>query len=785
MYVRSIPFGIPTYLFQTELAINTHTMVADIHRNVLKNQEGSCSQHHPVSCLRFPQCPSTHHPQTPARYAKIRSMRSTILRFHSIPPGELPPPPPWACFGRDQIIEEIIRLAEHFDPIALIGAAGIGKTSICLTILHHDRIKERFGDNRRFIRCDQFPATSAHLLGRLSKVIGAGIENPEDLTPLRPFLSSTKMVLFLDNAESILDPQGTEAREIYSVVEELSRFSNICLGITSRITTVPPRCKRPEIPALSMQAACDIFYSIYGGSERSEIINDLLQRLDFHALSITLLATAASHNRWGFDELAKEWNVHRARVLRTDYNESLSATIELSLASPTFLKLGPSARELLGVVAFFPQGVDKNNIDWLFPTIPDRKTILDKFCVLSLTHRNGNFITMLAPIRDYLCPRDPKSSPLLCATRDRYFSRLSVDLEPNEPGFGEARWIRSEDVNVEHLLDIFTSIDTNSIDVWDACSNFMMHLYWHRPRLVALRQKIEQLPDGHCFKPDCLFWLSLLLESVGNDAERKQLLTHLLKLDRARGDEESVARTLRSLSNTNRLLGLREEGIQQAREALEIWEQLGDTVGQAWCFNDLAFLLYDDGQLGAAGEAACRLIALLPEEGEELLVSRSHRHLGEIYRSTGDGEKAIHHFKTALGIASPFNWHEELFWVQYSLADLFLREDRLDDAYVHIERAKSHAIEGSAYNLGRAVCLQAEALYRQRRLGEAKSQAICALETFEKLGAADDWNFCRDMLQRIEGSLKIRVTSGEPDSSGEYQRIECLSLPERHYFEEC
>jgi hypothetical protein len=152
------------------------------------------------------------------------------------------------------------------------------------------------------------------------------------------------MILFLDNAESILDPQGTDSGEIYAVVEELSRFKNICLGITSRISTVPPHCKRPTVPTLSMESACDIFYAIYSNGGQSDIISDLVKRLDFHALSITLLATTASHNAWDYDRLAKEWDTHRVGVLRTDYNKSLAATIELSLASPTFRQLIPPSK---------------------------------------------------------------------------------------------------------------------------------------------------------------------------------------------------------------------------------------------------------------------------------------------------------------------------------------------------------------------------------------------------------------------------------------------------------
>ena len=629
------------------------------------------------------------------------------------------------------------------------------------------------------MRCDKFPASPTHFLRRLSKAIGTGVENPEDLGPLRPFLSSKNMLIILDNAESILDPQVTGAQEIYAVVEELGQLSNICLCITSRISTFPPVCKWIDVPTLPMEAACDAFYGIYNRGERFDMVSNILEQLDFHPLSITLLATVAHQNKWDTARLVSEWGERRTDMLETAHNKSLAATIELSLSSLMFQELGPDARDLLGVVAFFPQGVDEGGLDQLFPTIANRKDIFDKFCVLSLTYRSDGFVTMLAPLRHYLCPKDPMSAPLLCSTKDHYLNRLSVNVDPNRPCFEETKWIVSEDVNVEHLLDVFTTVDTTSDDTWSACVNFMEYLYWHKLRLVVLGPKIEGLPDDHPMKPQCLFELARLFQGVGNYAKGKRLLTRNLKLLRARENghraviqllrkkqrkrnDLQIARTLSRLSGVNCQMDLYEEGIQQAKEASKVFERLGYTMSQASCLIRLAWLLRDDGQLDAAEEAAFRAIDLLPEEGDLFLICKFHRVLGRIHYSKGEAEKAIHHFEAALGTASSFNWLNQLFWVHYSLAELFFDQGRLDDAHAHIERAKSYVVN-DAYLLARALQKQAWFWHQQGRPKEAKSEALRALDVFEKLGAVDDVESVRGLVRDIDNL----ASSDGSDDSGE------------------
>jgi hypothetical protein len=105
----------------------------------------------------------------------------------------------------------------------------------------------------------------------------------------------------------------------------------------------------------------------------------------------------------------------------------------------------------------------------------------------------------------------------------------------------------SEDVSVEHLLDIFTTIDVMPGGEWDACANFMQHLFWYKPRPVVLGQKIEAPADDHPSKLGFLFQLSRLFLMVGKYTQPKRLLARVLEFSRGQGDDRKLAQTLRQL----------------------------------------------------------------------------------------------------------------------------------------------------------------------------------------------------------------------------------------------
>jgi Cdc6-like AAA superfamily ATPase len=132
------------------------------------------------------------------------------------------PAKPKIFHGRDSELTEIISMLKQESPrIAILGAAGMGKTSLAREVLHHADVVAKYED-RYFVPCDS--ATSSI---EVAALIGAyiGLKPGKDLTkPVLAYLTERPTVLLiLDNLETVWEPielrQGVE--ELLSLLTDL------------------------------------------------------------------------------------------------------------------------------------------------------------------------------------------------------------------------------------------------------------------------------------------------------------------------------------------------------------------------------------------------------------------------------------------------------------------------------------------------------------------------------------------------------------------------------------
>jgi len=309
------------------------------------------------------------------------------------------PQAPTNCFSREEITNEVLDLTDQVSSTALFGSIGVGKSFVALTLLHHDRTKAKFGGKRHFMRCDSLTNPLEDFLEHLSDAIGAN--RTTNIGQLRSHLeSSPPLILLLDGVDLIIDPQTPKAEEISAIIVEFGCYEHVCLVTTSRTYPEIPGFHRVEVPTLSEDGARETFYGLCNLG-RSPVVDDLIVGLDFHPLSIDLLASSVRENGWDETALLKAWDDSQTSVLKQNYHQRLKDTMELSFRSPTIQKLGTTARDVLGAVAAFPDGIREHVLGNTFAGTTEVGVTVDVLCRFSLIYRQDGLVKMLSPFRFY------------------------------------------------------------------------------------------------------------------------------------------------------------------------------------------------------------------------------------------------------------------------------------------------------------------------------------------------------------------------------------------------
>ncbi|KAJ7854906.1 P-loop containing nucleoside triphosphate hydrolase protein, partial [Mycena leptocephala] len=325
------------------------------------------------------------------------------------------PSQPKIFHGRNSEISNILQLFSQGTPrIAILGAGGMGKTSLARAIIHHTEITERYDQHRFFIACD-----SAATQVELAALIGAhvGLKPGKNLTHpvIQYFSSSSDSLLILDNLETLWEP--TESRgKIEEFLALLTGVDHLALLITMRGAERPAKVAwthpfLPLLKPLEQAAARQTFIDIADSTHDPEEVDKVLSLTDNMPLAISLIAHLVDSE--GCSHVLSHWEEEKTSLISDGYDRTsnLDLSISLSLSSP---RLNPHSKDLLSLLSMLPDGL--SDVELMQSKLPIDNILGCKAALIctSLAYSDGHKqLKALAPIREYMQKTQPPGDCLI------------------------------------------------------------------------------------------------------------------------------------------------------------------------------------------------------------------------------------------------------------------------------------------------------------------------------------------------------------------------------------
>ncbi|KAJ7182808.1 hypothetical protein C8R43DRAFT_968126 [Mycena crocata] len=678
------------------------------------------------------------------------------------------PPKPHFMYGREREKAAIIFTLMGSSParIAILGAGGIGKTTLAVSVLHDPRVIARY-ESRYFVACDG--VTSAELLlTELANVLRLPRnqldENMHDLV-LATFRRGSVIICF-DNLETAWDnPESRRAVE--DLLMEFIDIPNLALLVTMRGTQRPAPSAGwsmpflPPLHSLHFADAANVFRHISGTMD--EFAEQMIKEVDCIPLAVTLLGHMVQEENETTASLAKRWAKERTALIENGGDDRLSkldTSIQCSISSPRMLA-DTSATNILALLSILPDGFPNREgmLDRLQKFLPPEVNLQKAVSTLrrvALVHGETLVDTprlrLLSPVRHFSKANLHILPELRTALVDLYIEMLEEGRDSSDPR--SHTFIPPELLNIRAVFaEAYGSGDRREALVRASITYTKWLVYMGSGSEDIIQLAMQSMLDSDELLASCSYWLGKLCMRRNDIGEAHRAFVQAIELHVQAQDDSGEAYDLYELGSLYIWWGKLEEAEGSFKRALELHTARGDLLGEAYDLLDLGKLFMRRGQLDQAEKSTVKALALLRKAHNLIGEADARRRLGGVYMRQDRLDEAEESLYEAVKLHRQGSHLLGQAHDLRRLGGLYMWRHQLEEAEISFTQAadlhrKSHDLLGEANDM-----LNMSELHMERgQLSKAESSLNDALrlhmQTQNVMGRAND--------MQVFGELYIR-----------------------------
>ena len=386
---------------------------------------------------------------------------------------------PWWAYEKEDA-----SLPPYPPRVCILGPGGIGKTTVALSVLHHELVIKKFKEERFFVSCEA-AATPDLFLDQLATCLELVVEDLKEsiLKAVIRRLKKDLCVLVLDNFETTWDATDTRS-EIEAILAELMSTKKTTIILTMRGSQKPNGIRWSEIiPPLQpvdFEAANSIFKAISHKSD--EFVSHLIKAVDCVPLAVTLIATLASVDSETTESLWSRWQEENTSMIENgdDRLNSLETSVRLSLSSPR-MQRGPGALLLLSTFSLLPDGISLEFLRACERDLPDVLSVRKALSTLrqnALVYEDTNKdIRILSPIRLFMKATYPPSPKMHTWVYNYFLKLANSGVEYQNPVLRSQLQREANNINFILLDSLESSSEHNLVEIVKAILHFCHYTY--------------------------------------------------------------------------------------------------------------------------------------------------------------------------------------------------------------------------------------------------------------------------------------------------------------------